>query len=542
MRQQWFDFTKFTLQNMTRCGDDLQQFGSNARNLEELANLMVHYFYDHFIDNKTGDKSCALVRFFMTYPYTSLDDELRQFADKIINGQPVPQEAKCLVLLATAGLQPEWNSTGLSKGHRVLPLLNEDMLKQTPMLYELIYQLGIDASSVLNPDPTIAFEMEKKIIKVYYIPDVSESPYIPQNDFAIPFGIKSVLGFGGMLPTGNMFAMLIFSRVKIPGKTADMFKNIDLNVRMTVMPFVSEKIFVIDKNEITECERLRYLMATQVNLLEMYKQTSIDQSRRLENLSLNVVKFLGKLTREWWLYISLVSASGIFLFVNQQTHMEFALHLAAIPLEILLGVFVIGKLLERRDRVEKLKKLQHLKSYLFRSKMRNLFLTDFNALRFPPITVSKIKNSSLEELKQMRSDADHIEYASPEAMEAVIMEYVSAYHVFQEFMEKAFTQDIDSNFDNMLYILHFIEDVKLFKQTHPDKLFIYEAQNQRSLMKKVKKIMGDGILKFLDYVIELKEKNPDMFYDLLTDYELSSLEETRRQTYVSGLHIDSADA
>ncbi len=35
--------------------------------------------------------------------------------------------------------------------------------------------------------------------------------------------------------------------------------------------------------------------------------------------------------------------------------------------------------------------------------------------------------------------------------------------------------------------------------------------------------MGDGILKFLDYIIELKEKNPDMFYDLLTDYELSSL-------------------
>ncbi len=103
------------------------------------------------------------------------------------------------------------------------------------------------------------------------------------------------------------------------------------------------------------------------------------------------------------------------------------------------------------------------------------------------------------------------------------MEYVSAYHVFHEFMEKAITQDIDSNFENMLYILHFIEDVKLFKQTHPDKLFIYEAQNQRSLMKKVKKIMGDGILKFLDYIIELKEKNPDMFYDLLTDYELSSL-------------------
>jgi hypothetical protein len=443
----------------------------------------------------------------------------------------VPQEAKCVVLLATVGLHPEWNSTRLSKGHRVLPLLNEDMLKQTPMLYELIFQLGIDASSVLNPDPTFALEPEKKIIKVYYIPDASGSPYIPQNDFAIPFGIKSVLGFGGMLPTGNLFAMVIFSRIKIPRNTADMFKNIDLNVRMTIVPFVTEKIFVIDKNEITETERLKYLMATQVNLLEMYKQTAIDQSRRLENLSFKVMKFLRKLARESWLYISLVLASGIFLILYRQTHFEFALHLAAIPLEILLGVFVIGKLLERRDRAEKLKRSKLRKSYLFRSKMRNLFLTNLNAIRFPTITVSKIKESSLEELKQMRSDAYHIEYASPEAMEAVIMEYVSAYHVFQEFMEKAFTQEIESNFENMLYILHFIEDVKLFKQTHPDKLFIYEAQNQRSLMKKVKKIMGDGILKFLDYVIELKEKNPDMFYDLLTDYELSSLEENKRVNF-----------
>src|SRR4030066_982797 len=105
-----YDLTKFTLQNMTRCGDDLQQFGSKARNIEELANLMVHYFYDHFIDKKTGEKSCALVRFFMTYPYTSLDEELRQLADKILNGQQVPQKKKCLVLYAMEDSRPVWTS------------------------------------------------------------------------------------------------------------------------------------------------------------------------------------------------------------------------------------------------------------------------------------------------------------------------------------------------------------------------------------------------------------------------------------------------
>lgn len=519
-----YDVTKFTLQDMTRCGDAVQQFGVKAKNIEELADMMVRYFYDHFMDKKTGEKSCALVRFFITYPYSSIDEELRQLADGMLNGQPAPQEMKCLILLATAGMKAEWNSTKLSKGHRVLPLLNEDMLKKNLMVYQFIYQLGIDISAVLNPDPHLAIELENKIFNVYYVPDALGSPYIPaQNEFVIPFGIKSALGFGDMLPTGNLFAVIMFSKTKIPLAIADMFKNIALNARMAVLSFVSEKIFVIDKSEITEAERLRSLIATQTNLLEMYKKTAIEQSRYLEGSSWTLARFLGAFTKKVWLYVSLLSGSALFLFVNHRTHYEFALHLAAIPLEILLGALLIEKVLEKKEKAEKLRKLMYVKSYLFRSKMRGLFLTHFHALKFPVITVSRIKNASLEELRQMRSEANHLEYKSLEAMESVIMEYVSAYHVFYEFMERSIVHDMNSSFENMLYILHFIEDVKLFKQTNPDKLFIYEAQKQRLLMKKVKKILSDGVVKFLDYTIELKEKNPDIFYDLLTDYELSSL-------------------
>ena len=49
-----FDLTKFTLQDMANCGDALQQFELKAENIEELADLMVHYFYDNFIDKQTG--------------------------------------------------------------------------------------------------------------------------------------------------------------------------------------------------------------------------------------------------------------------------------------------------------------------------------------------------------------------------------------------------------------------------------------------------------------------------------------------------------
>jgi len=135
--------------------------------------------------------------------------------------------------------------------------------------------------------------------------------------------------------------------------------------------------------------------------------------------------------------------------------------------------------------------------------------------------MSEIRNSTLDELKRMREEASTVEYKSPEMMEPIIMEYVNAQPVWQNFMDIAIAQSFEEIFQDMVYILHFIHDVKAFKANNPDKLFIHEAKNNERLMQKVNTVLGDGIRKFLDYVIELKEKQPDMFYEIIADYELS---------------------
>lgn len=112
------------------------------------------------------------------------------------------------------------------------------------------------------------------------------------------------------------------------------------------------------------------------------------------------------------------------------------MHLAAIPLEILAGIFIVEEFLEKREKKEKRRMLMFIKSYLFRSEMLNLFITNFDALKFPAITMVRIKNATLEELKQMRKDANTIEYKSREMMEPVIMEYVKAEHVWHNFRER----------------------------------------------------------------------------------------------------------
>ena len=70
--------------------------------------------------------------------------------------------------------------------------------------------------------------------------------------------------------------------------------------------------------------------------------------------------------------------------------------------------------------------------------------------------------------------------------------------------------------------MHFISDVKLFKEINPEKLFIHEAAKNEALMQKVLKIVGDGIRKYLEYAIELKEKQPELFDQVIADYELST--------------------
>jgi hypothetical protein len=53
-------------------------------------------------------------------------------------------------------------------------------------------------------------------------------------------------------------------------------------------------------------------------------------------------------------------------------------------------------------------------------------------------------------------------------------------------------------------------------------LLVERYLSRKERAEKVRKVLGDGIQKFLDYAIELKEKQPDIFFELMTDYEVSS--------------------
>jgi len=220
--------------------------------------------------------------------------------------------------------------------------------------------------------------------------------------------------------------------------------------------------------------------------------------------------------------LGLPALSGFFLWLEHVTHVEFLLHVAAIPLEILVGAFLVERWLAHKEKEGKRQQLMYLKSYLFRSEMRNVFISNFSALERPALSLEWIRDARLDELVRARAGITNLKYRSPAAIEEVLGEYVHARQIFHTFMEWAVAHDFESIFHDMIYILHFIQDFQLFKKQNPERLFMDEVPAHPRMQAKVEKILRDGVVKFLDYVIELRQKEPEVLEELLDDYLLSS--------------------
>jgi hypothetical protein len=231
------DLSAFSLQDMARCGAALRKLQVNCRSMEDAAQNIVRHLFMNFVD-ETGTKQCALVRFFKTHPYAGLNSELQEFTDNLLVGRPALPCLRCLTLLATAGVQPEWNSRQTSRGHQSIPLVSKQMLDGAPMISRLFQQLDVDVETVLGERQDLILDAAQKTFNVFHVQEALGSPYIPaQREFVVPFGIQSVLGFGGVLPSGNLFAVILFTTVPVTRETAEMFKTLALSVRLTILPF-----------------------------------------------------------------------------------------------------------------------------------------------------------------------------------------------------------------------------------------------------------------------------------------------------------------
>lgn len=245
-----FDLNRLSLNDISKIGGQIRKIGESGSCLEDVAQGIADYLYSRIVDGES--KAAALVRFFKTHDFDRLEASQKEFAENLMDSKPDSDDLKCLTLIASAGDDPDWNSRKNSLGHQAIPLPNPDVVEKFPMIVNLVRQLGLETSNIITPPSEILLDDLEKSYRVFHVPEALGSPVIPdQEKFVIPYGIRSVIGFGGLFPSGDMFALILFSKVPISSEIAELFKLLALHVKVAALPF-DRAVFKSDLSEIRE--------------------------------------------------------------------------------------------------------------------------------------------------------------------------------------------------------------------------------------------------------------------------------------------------
>lgn len=273
---------------MTECGSTLRDLGVDAESMEETANRIVRYLHDHLTD-ASGEKVCVLTRFFITLPYSELDEDNQRHAQQLLGDVPIDTQLRCQTLLATVGVEPAWNDRHKSNYYKNLPMTPE-IFDANPMYVQFAETFGVVLDRSVTPDPALIAELEQRSYNVFHVPDARDSTYVPdQEHFVVPYGIRSVIGFFGMLPSSQIFSVVIFTRAIVPRDIVNYFKTLAFNVKLAILPFDDTVIFA-DSEKTTPglpqkaLLQLRSETGSLRQMVGVQEQVVVEQSERIERV------------------------------------------------------------------------------------------------------------------------------------------------------------------------------------------------------------------------------------------------------------------
>ncbi len=238
-----YDLGRMRLADMTNASSRLRKLSLGAESMEAACQRVARWIFEGFGDAETGERGCVLVRVYKTHLLGGLPPELQTFVSDSGGDEALLPATRCLVLLGTVGVEPSWCARTASRGHQAIALPSREAVARLPMVAQLVSQLGIDVAQLLTPSPPLLIGAAEQPYNVFHVENAVGSPHIPAQDFVARYGVRSVLGCGGQLPDGELYAAILFSRVPIGRETAEAFKPLTLALKLALMPFKGDRIF-----------------------------------------------------------------------------------------------------------------------------------------------------------------------------------------------------------------------------------------------------------------------------------------------------------
>jgi serine phosphatase RsbU (regulator of sigma subunit) len=209
-----FDLSAFGLSETARCGAHLRRAVSGAPSPDAAAQTVADFLYDSLVDGR-GALACAAVGVFLTRPWNA-----------VTTAPGLPAErARPLTLAGSRGPGTHWPGAKDS-GPPHPPAPPSEAARPTPLVDRLLARLNVaagDAAGTAVPDGGVE------------VAHVSESQMDGLDELLPEQGIRSALAFGGVLAPGERFAVLLFSRVPLPGEVAPLFRTVAGSTRLALL-------------------------------------------------------------------------------------------------------------------------------------------------------------------------------------------------------------------------------------------------------------------------------------------------------------------
>lgn len=262
----------FTLADMTQATAAIRRLNRGPSTPAERAQRITQYFSNTFTTSD-GRREIALARLFLTKPFHELTVAAQARAQSYLGPQAATPDTTCLTLMATTGLETAWNAVQPDSRYLAFPLVSEEFVQQWPMFAQLLYQVGLPITKAASMPEDLLLEPHENRFNVFYVSEAAGSRYVPAQDFVQTYGIRSVLGFGGLLPCGAVFIVILFTTVSVPKQTCTFCKPLTLAVRLALLPGPDE-----DPDEAWVTIRAQSLD----QLLTVQEETILMQAQRLQ--------------------------------------------------------------------------------------------------------------------------------------------------------------------------------------------------------------------------------------------------------------------
>jgi serine phosphatase RsbU (regulator of sigma subunit) len=254
---------------------------TGATTMEDAATRMVRYLRSAFRTTH-GRSAFRLGRFFNTAPWADLPDDLRAAVRPAGSAGPEPAGVRSLILLGMDGERPEWRNRREPAGLPPMLLESVTTAAANPLLTTFVREVGIDLEVFVHGHRDER-DRRRSDFGVLHIEDATDPARMPLQDFVAEHGIRSIVGFGWLQPTGNVAALVLYSRVRIDADAALMLRIIGASLKLALLPFTEAPMFAGGRPRPAELHHsARARIGALEQLIAIHESTVADQAGRLE--------------------------------------------------------------------------------------------------------------------------------------------------------------------------------------------------------------------------------------------------------------------